>query len=320
MGAVIRSYSFGKRAVGIVTTALFLTMPTIVSRADERQRNWDDQWELGGQNLSNTRYQATERYLRPENVAKLSPKWVFTTGGDISATPAVSDGAIYLPDWGGNLFKIDAQTGTQIWSNSIANYISDPSIPTAVSRTSPAVKGNKVVIGSQEGGFLMAINKDTGNLIWKTKLDDHPNTIITQSPAIYDNRVYVGVSSKEDNVPDADPNYPCCIFRGSMTAVDLTTGKILWKTYTVPDNGGQPGGYSGGSVWGSTPAIDPKRNSVYIGTGNNYNVPQTVKDCVANLPSPTPSEELQCLDPNNHIDSMMALDLDTGALVNDEMN
>ena len=306
-----RSYLFGKRAVGIVTMALILIMPTIVSRADESQWVSVEQWKLGGQNLNNTRDQATEKYLKPENVANLSPKWVFTTGGDISATPAVVDGAVYLPDWGGNLFKINAQTGTQIWSHTIANYISDPSIPTAISRTSPAVKGNKVIIGSQSGAFLMAINKDTGELIWKTKLDSHPNAIITQSPAIYGNRVYVGVASLEEGEPSADPNYPCCTFRGSMTAVDLTTGKMLWKTYTVPDNGGQPGGYSGVAVWGSTPAIDPKRKLVYIATGNNYNVPQTVKDCIANLSEQTQS---QCLDPNDHMDSIMALDLDTGAI------
>ena len=324
---VTRSYSSCKWAVGIVTLALSLFMPTIVSGADvsgadeshwiwEDRWIWGDQWREGGQNLNNTRYQANETYLRPDNVADLSPKWVFKTGGDISATPAVLDRALYVPDWGGNLFKIDAQTGRQIWSNSIANYINDPNIPTAVSRTSPAVEGNKVIIGSQEGAFLMAINKDTGKLIWKTKLDSHPNAVITQSPAIYGNRVYVGVASVEEGIPTTNPNYPCCTFRGSMTAVDLTTGKILWKTYTVPDNGGQPGGYSGGSVWGSTPAIDPKRKLVYIGTGNNYNVPQTVKDCISKLTkqSQTPSDELQCLDSNDYIDAIVALDLDTGAI------
>ncbi len=304
---MIRRNSFWAWAVAMVTVASLVIVPTIGSGT-----NINSEWRLGGQNLYNTRYQATEEYLSPANVAQLSPKWVFTTGGDISATPAVVDGAVYLPDWGGNLFKIDAQTGEQIWSNGIASYISDPSIQKAVSRTSPAVKENKVIIGTQEGAFLMAINKNTGELIWKTKLDDHPNAIITQSPAIYGNRIFVGVASLEEGLPSADPNYKCCTFRGSMTAVDLTAGKILWKTYTVPDNGGQPGGYSGGPIWGSTPSIDPKRNSVYVATGNNYNVPQTEQDCIAN--ASTPSEQSQCLNPDNHLDSIMAFNLDTGAI------
>ena len=41
----------------------------------------------------------------------MTTKWTFTTGGDVSATPTVEDGALYVPDWGGNLFKIDAITG-----------------------------------------------------------------------------------------------------------------------------------------------------------------------------------------------------------------
>ncbi|MEH2379770.1 MAG: PQQ-binding-like beta-propeller repeat protein [Nostoc sp.] len=310
---VIKTYSSCKQALGIVTVALVFIMPTISSSAKESPCRSDNQWRLGGQNLNNTRYQADEKYLNPKNVTHLSPKWVFSASGELSATPAVVDKTVYIPDWGGNFFKIDAQTGTQIWATSIASYINDPSIPKAVSRTSPAVKGNKVIIGSQEGAFLIAVNKDTGKLIWKTKLDEHPYAVITQSPTIYSNRVYVGVSSLEETAAN-DPKYPCCTFRGSMTAVDLNTGKLLWKTYTVPKNYGQPDGYSGGAVWGSTPAIDPKRNLVYIGTGNNYNVPKTVKNCIAKLSSQTVPDQSQCLDRNNYIDALMALDLDTGAI------
>ena len=108
---VIRRYSFWRWAVVIVMVASLVIVPTIGSSA-----NLKSEWRLGGQNLNNPRYQATEKYLSPANVSKLSPKWVFTTGGDVSATPAVVDGAAYLPDWGGNLFKIDAETGEQIWS------------------------------------------------------------------------------------------------------------------------------------------------------------------------------------------------------------
>ncbi len=60
-----------------------------------------------------------------------------------------------------------------------------------------------------------------------------------------------------------------------VLALDLATGAILWKTVMVPE------GFSGGAVWGSSPAIDAKRGQVYIGTGNNYSVPQAVLDCVA---------------------------------------
>ena len=60
---------------------------------------------------------------------------------------------------------------------------------------------------------------------------------------------------------------------------------------------------------GSTPVIDPKRNLVYVGTGNNYSVPASVKSCFAANPS-----NKACTDPTDYFDSVVALDLNTGAI------
>jgi polyvinyl alcohol dehydrogenase (cytochrome) len=70
-----------------------------------------------------------------------------------------------------------------------------------------------------------------------------------------------------------------------------------------------PTGYSGGAVWGSTPAIDAKSNTVYISTGNNYSVPDAAKQC--QLDGGTASE---CLSPDDHVDAMLALDMTTGQI------
>ena len=48
------------------------------------------QWRIAGQNLNNTWNQAAEHLINPDNVKGLSPKWVFTAGGDVSATPVVA--------------------------------------------------------------------------------------------------------------------------------------------------------------------------------------------------------------------------------------
>ena len=76
-----------------------------------------------------------------------------------------------------------------------------------------------------------------------------------------------------------------------------TSGAIKWQTYTVPP------GYYGGAVWGSTGAVDLKRNQIYMATGNNYWVPTAVADCVK---GGTPAS--QCLAADNHFDSIVALD------------
>jgi polyvinyl alcohol dehydrogenase (cytochrome) len=51
-----------------------------------------------------------------------------------------------------------------------------------------------------------------------------------------------------------------------MVALDANTGKVLWQTYTVPDNGGKVGGYSGGAIW-QPPAIDYHQKPDLCGHG-----------------------------------------------------
>src|SRR5262249_41949819 len=128
----------------------------------------------------------------------------------------------------------------------------------------------------------------------------------TSSPVIYNDVVYVGVASAEE-ITATVPGTPCCVSRGSVVALDVNTGAIKWQRYMVPDNGGVPGGYSGGAVWDSTPVVDAKRNSLYVGTGNNYSVPIAVEQCFA-LNNSNPN----CTHPEDYFDSVMALDLDNG--------
>ena len=158
------------------------------------------------------------------------------------------------------------------------------------------------------GGHLIAVSAATGALQWTTTLETHPAVLLTQSPAVFGGVVYEGVSSHEEGVA-GDPDYPCCTFRGSVTATDARTGRLLWKQYLLPDNGGSPGGYSGGAVWGGTPALDPVHGTVFVTTGNNYEVPQSVTDC--RQQGGTPEE---CFSPDNHIESIIALDMRTGAI------
>jgi polyvinyl alcohol dehydrogenase (cytochrome) len=92
-----------------------------------------------------------------------------------------------------------------------------------------------------------------------------------------------------------------------MVALDANTGAMLWKTWTMPPNGGQPGGYSGGAIW-QPPAIDPGRNLLYVGTGNNYSVPASVEACAAANPTS------DCTAPDDFFNTALALDLSTGQI------
>lgn len=273
------------------------------------------QWPVAGQNLDGTRNQATERLIGPSNVNTLMPRWVFTTGGDVSATPTVADDAVYFPDWAGNLYAIDRDTGQLIWSHKISDY---DGIPGAVSRVSPVVHGDELIVGDIEsvktahtGTSLMAVDRHTGALLWITKVDTHLAAQITGSPVVFGDTVYSGVSSNEESTLSGNPDYPCCTFRGSVVALDVNTGELRWKTYTVPNNNGATDQFSGNAVW-QPPAIDPARGVLYIGTGNNYTVPASVRTCQSLLGSISLSDT--CVPEDDYSDTALALDLKTGAV------
>ena len=84
----------------------------------------------------------------------------------------------------------------------------------------------------------------------------------------------------------------------------------------LPDNHGNLGHYSGVAIWGSSPSIDVLRKHVYIATGNTYSVPENVSQCQENQNnnSSVPTHPDACVEPDNHGNSILALDLDSGKI------
>jgi polyvinyl alcohol dehydrogenase (cytochrome) len=282
-------------------------------------------WPMFGQNVCGTRAAATGGLILPQTVSKLGLQWTFNAAGDISATPAVSLGEVYVPDWGGNIYRIDALTGKAVWSKSVAALVglTDDAGPNPVdltppggtedapaavdARDTPAITPDSIIFGtgqgyinSQAAGYVVSLDRGTGALKWKTLVDPHAAAAVTSSPVVNGNVAYVGVSSGEEFF-SVIPGYPCCSFRGSVVALNVQTGKILWQTPMIEDsvylNNGALAGYAGDAVW-STPVVDRKRNQIYVTTGNNYTTPGGV----ISLP------------PGDHVESIVALDLNTGAI------
>lgn len=258
-------------------------------------------WPTAGHDIANTRNAAAEHAIRPGNVSRLSTAWSVTTTGDVRTTPTESDGTLYFPDSGGMLWAVTANTGQVRWSHSIADYTG---IAGDISRTSPAVYGDELVLGDTNGhgagAFVVGVDRRTGQRLWRTEVDPHRAAIVTGSAVIHRGTIYVGVSSYEEFLA-AVRGYRCCSFRGSVVALNAATGHLLWQTYTVPS------GYSGGAVWGSTPAIDPRNDLIYVGTGNNYSAPAGVCADPGQTGCTPPS-------PDDHADSVLALDRTTGAV------
>ena len=268
-----------------------------------------ESWPFAGQSITGQWSQPGETKLNSSSARTLAQKWVFTTGGDVSAIPTVQGTTVFFPDWAGNLYAVNKSTGTLVWSHTIPSYTG---LTGSLSRVSPALYNGMVIFGDHvngkhNGARVIAVSQQTGQLLWMTEVETHPYAIITGSPIVANGRVYVGISSGEEGA-GANTSYACCTFRGSIVALDASSGAKLWQTYVMPSNGGKPGGYSGGAIW-AAPAIDLSRSQLYAVTGNNYTVPASVETCQqANPGSST------CTASNDYFDSVVAMDLTTGAI------
>src|SRR5205085_2690972 len=89
--------------------------------------------------------------------------------------------------------------------------------------------------------------------IWKSaQLEAHPISVLTGTPVIVGDRLIVPISSIEEAAAMSKA-YSCCTFRGSVAALDLASGKLLWKTSMIDEplktvrdkEGGGPSSQSG---------------------------------------------------------------------------
>lgn len=265
-------------------------------------------WPSAGRDLKNSRYQDDERAISPRTVAALKLKWTVATDGDVTANPTVDGEHLYFPDSAGWLYKVQRFTGALVWKRRVSDYTG---IAGDFARATPVVSGNALIFGNQSGKLpspspaqVVAVDKHSGAPIWRTQVDPTLYSFVTHSAIVVGGLAIVGMASNEELVAGFVPKaYWQWNFRGSVVALDVATGTIRWRSYMVPE------GYFGGAVWGSTGAADPKRGLVFMATGNNYWVPQAAQDCLNAGGSPA-----ACLAPDDWFNSIVALDLQTGAI------
>ncbi|MFL5887364.1 MAG: PQQ-binding-like beta-propeller repeat protein, partial [Thermoleophilaceae bacterium] len=80
------------------------------------------EWPTYGHDLSNTRFQDKEKLISVADAPLLRPAWTFSTAaaggeGDITGTPIVSDGCVYVATSRGWVFAMNADTGKLVWKS-----------------------------------------------------------------------------------------------------------------------------------------------------------------------------------------------------------
>jgi len=235
-----------------------------------------DDWITYGRDYAETHFSPLKQ-IDASNISRLGLAWSWETespsGARIEATPLESNGVLYGSLGWNVLFALDARTGKMKWRW-------DPEISRArllkiccgpVNRGVALYKG-RVYAGLLDGR-VVALDQETGKLIWSVQDTPNDDTILTAAIRIVKGKVIVGSSGAEQAV------------RGYFSAYDAETGKRVWRFYTVPGDPSKPfehpelavaaktwtgewwkmGG--GGTVWDAF-AYDPDLDLLYVGVGN----------------------------------------------------
>jgi polyvinyl alcohol dehydrogenase (cytochrome) len=254
------------------------------------------QWNGWSTSATNSRFQdAASAGLAASDVPKLKLKWAFNLGDVTTARsqPAIVGGRVFIATTTGAVYSVDADTGCTRWGY----QANTTGIRSGV--TVGEANGIPAIFFGDTGANIYALNAQTGALIWKVRPVDHFATMATATPRYYKGVLYQPFSSFEE-IMGPDPKYGCCTFRGSVVALDTSTGKKLWQSFTILEvakparknpSGTQQFGPSGAAVW-STPTIDEQLGVLYVATGDNYSDP-----------------------PSNTSDAILAMQLKTGELL-----
>lgn len=289
MGAPLDEAS--RRAVAEFFTGVRFDSPAAVRRFEVSQRcspeqsafDWSDlAYPSWGNGPRNRRSVPDGAGIARAEVAKLAVKWVVALpeSSQLRSQATAAGGALFVGSHNGSVYALDQATGCTRWQFKAATEVRS-AVTIDVAKGEGGAPRARAIFGDRAAN-VYAVDAESGKLIWEQVVDPHPNAAITGSLTVSDDRVFVPLSSNDD-INSMDPAYPCCTHAGSLVALDVATGEIVWRTPTISDAPSLSGrtsigteiyGPSGASIW-NTPTVDEARGLLFVGTGNNHSRPAT---------------------------------------------
>ncbi len=239
-------------------------------------------WNGWGNGTSNKRFQTAERAnLSAQDVGNLELKWAFAFPGETIAEsqPSVVDGRLFVGSRSGGVYALDPKTGCSHW-----RFDADAPVKNSVviGTVEIAGTGRTLAFFGDLTGTAYAVDAVDGTLIWRRKVDDFPAARLMGSFILKDNQLFVPITATESTLVAAT-DAVCCVFRGSVVALDPATGAETWRRYTIAEEPTKTGqnamgnptfGPSGATIW-SAPTYDPVLDVIYVGTSENASNPAT---------------------------------------------
>ncbi|MDF2465575.1 MAG: putative quinoprotein ethanol dehydrogenase [Ramlibacter sp.] len=234
-----------------------------------------------GLNTQGHRYSPLKQ-VNTATVGKLAPVWAFSFGGEKQrgqeAQPVIHNGKMFVTASYSRLFALDATTGKKLWK--YEHRLPEGIMPCCDVVNRGAALYDNLVIFATLDAQLVALNQDTGDVVWKEKIEDYKaGYSATAAPIIANGLLLTGVSGGEFGVV------------GRVEARNAKTGQLVWSRPTVeghmgytydPDGTRKEAGISGttnqswpGDLWKTGGAAtwlggtyDAKTGLAYFGTGN----------------------------------------------------
>ena len=185
------------------------------------------EWTMAGGTSQGTRY-STLSDITTANVAQLKEEFSFQTGvsGSHMGEPLVVGGVLYaVTPYPNKLIAYDLSTGQVKWTYApqVSEYAKGVNCCDTINRG--AAYANGKIVYNLLDNTTVAVDAVTGKEIWRrNNVDVHTGITMAGAPIIVKNKVFVGTVSGEMGV------------RGWVQALDLATGKPLWRAYTTgPD-------------------------------------------------------------------------------------
>jgi alcohol dehydrogenase (cytochrome c) len=217
------THSFARTTLGLALALSGLSAWAVTDDDILKDAQTPGEVVTNGLGLQGQRYSTLDT-LNADNVTQLRPVWAFSFGGEKQrgqqAQPLVKDGVMYMTASYSRVFAVDAKTGKELWQYDAR--LPDGIMPCCdVINRGVALYGDLVIFGTLDAK-LVALNKDTGKVVWKKTVADYKaGYSITAAPLVVNGKLITGVSGGEFGVV------------GKIEAYNPKNGELLWTRPTV---------------------------------------------------------------------------------------
>jgi len=208
-------------------------------------------WPMWGFGVDRTFSYPCASGISADTVGDLRRVWFFNTSDVVTAAPVVAEGRLFVGDWAGRFYALDADTGRELWSfdADVHPQVYAGQITASASITTV---GGRAAVVFNGGRTVYALAVDDGTELWRRAIGDEGTpTEIESAPLVVGGLIII--TYDVHNGP----------FPAGVMALNRETGAVAWSFLLEGD-----GPYQGcGDVWGSASA-DVERGLVFAGSAN----------------------------------------------------